>query len=126
MDLYGSRGAWWRTVPGGHIVTMAGWMLSLTWSVCVLTPVLGVLLESYKDVKGAYDYVIVGGGTAGLTVADRLSESGKHSVLVVEYGYLGKSQPQAAALAKYLGGRQQWAWPDYVQHHLCTISRAGE
>lgn len=28
-------------------------------------------------VKDAYDYVIVGGGTSGLTVADRLTEHGK-------------------------------------------------
>ena len=33
-----------------------------------------------------YDYVIVGGGTAGCIVANRLSESGKHSVLVLEAG----------------------------------------
>lgn len=34
----------------------------------------------------SYDYVIVGGGTAGLTVTDRLTEDGKTTVLVIEYG----------------------------------------
>jgi len=29
------------------------------------------------DVAQEYDYIIIGGGTAGLTVADRLSEDGK-------------------------------------------------
>lgn len=38
-----------------------------------------------------YDYVIVGGGTAGLTVGDRLTEDGKYTVLVIENGVLGKS-----------------------------------
>lgn len=38
-----------------------------------------------------YDYVIVGGGTSGLTVADRLTEDGKTTVLVLEYGQLGKA-----------------------------------
>ena len=34
----------------------------------------------------SYDYVVVGGGTAGLTIAARLAESGTYSVAVVEAG----------------------------------------
>lgn len=50
-----------------------------------------------RDVEEQYDYIVVGGGTAGLTVADRLSEDGKSTVLVVEYGQLSipPSDPQS-------------------------------
>lgn len=46
------------------------------------------VLLSARDVDESYDYVIVGGGTAGLTVADRLTEDGETTVLVVENGIL--------------------------------------
>ncbi|KAI0162130.1 GMC oxidoreductase [Xylariaceae sp. FL1272] len=38
--------------------------------------------------RSSYDYVIVGAGTSGLTVADRLSADGKTTVLVIENGKL--------------------------------------
>ena len=34
----------------------------------------------------SFDYVIVGAGTAGCLLADRLSESGAHTVCVIEAG----------------------------------------
>jgi choline dehydrogenase-like flavoprotein len=45
------------------------------------------ILTRAEQLQEEYDYVIVGGGTSGLTVGDRLSEDGKYSVLVVEYGF---------------------------------------
>jgi NADPH-dependent 2,4-dienoyl-CoA reductase/sulfur reductase-like enzyme len=46
------------------------------------------ILINGRNIDIEYDYIVVGGGTAGLTVADRLTEDGKATVLVVEYGQL--------------------------------------
>ena len=46
------------------------------------------VLTHASQVEDFYDYIIVGAGTAGLTVADRLAENGEISVLVIEYGEL--------------------------------------
>ncbi|KAI0384574.1 putative GMC oxidoreductase [Hypomontagnella monticulosa] len=43
-------------------------------------------LNGSSQVKPSYDYVIVGAGTAGLTIADRLTADGKSTVLVIENG----------------------------------------
>ncbi|KAK0639798.1 glucose oxidase [Cercophora newfieldiana] len=51
----------------------------------------GAILNPQEAAGKTYDYVIIGGGTSGLTVGDRLSKSGKHSVLVIDYGYFGQT-----------------------------------
>lgn len=41
------------------------------------------VLERQIDVAEEYDYVIIGGGTAGLTVGDRLTEDGESMSLLL-------------------------------------------
>ncbi|KAK0645428.1 oxidoreductase [Cercophora newfieldiana] len=45
-----------------------------------------------SQLLSAYDYVIVGGGTSGLTVADRLTENPHTTVLVLEAGSFPKPE----------------------------------
>lgn len=50
---------------------------------------LGAILGSSFGIPGAnatFDYVVIGGGTAGLTIATRLAENRSLSVAVVEAG----------------------------------------
>jgi len=55
-------------------------LLLFTWATAAIPAV--VVTAANDD----YDYVIVGGGTSGLVVANRLSEDAGTSVLVVEAG----------------------------------------
>ncbi len=59
-------------------------------SMAVLATGITLSVTSQRSVEGPrsedYDYVIVGGGAAGAIMAERLSRSGKHSVLLLEAG----------------------------------------
>jgi len=47
------------------------------------------ILSDVSELSQSYDFVIAGGGTAGLVLASRLSEDSNHTVLVLEAGNTG-------------------------------------
>ncbi|KAE9380933.1 GMC oxidoreductase [Stipitochalara longipes BDJ] len=65
-------------------------VLSFLITTCLSHPVTDIaqIKRDVSELNDSYDYIVVGGGTSGLTVADRLSADGTKTVLVVEYGYL--------------------------------------
>ncbi|KAH8826379.1 GMC oxidoreductase [Flagelloscypha sp. PMI_526] len=72
------------------------------------------VLDSFK----AYDYVIVGGGTAGCVLASRLSEDPNVSVLLIEAGqksHLFSTIP--LAWGKIFGTSADWGYHSTTQTH---------
>lgn len=59
-----------------------------------------------------FDYIVVGGGTAGLTVANRLSEDANVKVLVIEAGQDHSQNPLALTPGLVAGmyGKPEFDW----------------
>ncbi len=68
-----------------------------------------------------FDYVIIGAGSAGCVLADRLSEDGRNSVLVLEYGGSDRSifiqMPTALSIPMNMP-RYNWGFQSEPEPHL--------
>ena len=82
------------------------------------------MTATMSNLADAYDFVIVGGGTSGLTVATRLSEDSNVQVLVLEAGRNGMSDPRVAIPALCMqapGSDLDWQFVTVPQVCLLNI-----
>ncbi|THU87389.1 alcohol oxidase [Dendrothele bispora CBS 962.96] len=88
-----------------------------------LLPQVSLLLGSPLAVNAlAYDYIVIGGGTGGLTVANRLSQNSDKQVLVLEAGPNAENL-QEVFVPGLIGAGQafttlNWAYPTVPQTNL--------
>ena len=71
--------------------------------------------------QNEYDYIILGAGSAGCVLANRLSESGEHTVLIVEAGPMDKKlliQIPAAVHSVYKDPSINWNYESEVEAEL--------
>ncbi|KAL2810355.1 putative glucose oxidase [Aspergillus granulosus] len=66
---------------------------------CLLNLVT-IIQSTFATASTVYDYIIVGGGTAGLTVANRLSEDPTVSILVIESGQSQLDNPNVTDISR--------------------------
>ncbi|KAF8311835.1 alcohol oxidase [Clavulina sp. PMI_390] len=74
-----------------------------------------VVTNSASNVSNkTYDYIVVGGGLAGLTVANRLSENAGTTVLVIEAGNDDRTDPRVYDIYQYtvaFFSSLDWSYP---------------
>lgn len=97
-----------------------------------LLPLAAAVPHITRGAEPVYDYIVVGGGTSGLVVANRLSELENISVLVIEAGgsvYNNSNVTDTAGYGNAFGTAIDWAYQTVDQEYAGgspQIVRAGK
>ncbi|KAH6937834.1 hypothetical protein HPB50_004326 [Hyalomma asiaticum] len=124
MDLNFTVHAPWNSVPAAQpaLGLLFGVVNMLSHLPFTDLPVLG----DYElgELRPYYDYVIVGGGSAGCVIANRLSSDPRVSVLLLEAGGLEEASRQIPAMAPFnIRGRDDWDYWSVPQKHAAFSFR---
>ncbi|EJC97364.1 glucose oxidase [Fomitiporia mediterranea MF3/22] len=87
------------------------WIIGLHY--VVYKRAFGVTTDASSANGQTFDYIIVGGGLAGLTVAGRLSEDSAKTVLVIEAGNDDRTNKSVYDVTQYgtaFGSSLTWTW----------------
>ncbi|KAK8071343.1 hypothetical protein PG997_011546 [Apiospora hydei] len=100
-------------------------LLSVLQSLAQGVPDAVAAKRQAAQLREQYDFVILGGGTAGLTVADRLSEAfSRKTVLVIEYGDIeygrGFFDPPQVEHAPGFPGASTWTFNSLPSPHVAN------
>jgi choline dehydrogenase len=74
----------------------------------------GVSRNPWDAASKTFDYIVVGGGLTGITVAARLAEDPTKSILVIEAGQDNRSDQRVQDIYTYgqaFGSTLDWRWP---------------
>ena len=90
-------------------------------------PTSGVTSSSSAAAGQTFDYIVVGGGLAGVTVAARLAENPASTVLVVEAGGDNRNDPRVFDIYTFgqaFGSDLDWNWAADQGKHIpgCVFS----
>lgn len=80
-------------MPSTFTLNVLCWIVAFSATSVIAHPLFnGQLISRADGLLAEYDYVVVGAGASGLTVANRLSENSKVNVLVIEAGSLDNNE----------------------------------
>lgn len=74
-----------------------------------------------------FDYVIVGGGTAGLVLASRISENPNTTIAIIEAGANAEADPRVTVPGLFtstVGSELDWGYGGVPQVIALTMNRA--
>lgn len=121
--------------PGFFLATLVVLSVFLSWTAAqdrnVILETLDFLRRGQEDVElenydntynmeGEYDFIVVGAGTAGCTMAARLSENPKWKVLLLEAGGPERLIMDVPIVAHFLQlGEMNWKYRTQPSDHAC-------